>query len=178
MFVLEKFSDEEEKVAFYTVRSDEDAEFSEMENFINRMRKSDHKEEFYELIEFTFNSIGQVFGAQEYWFNRLEREATALPPSKHGKAIREAKINEINFQIFNNRVRLYCLRLSESVVVLFNGGVKLTKGPAHLDPGVSMYFIEANTYCERILQAIRDGMICVNYKSVVGLDENDNKIFI
>ncbi len=178
MFVLEKFSDEEEKVTFYTVREPEDCELSQTEDFFIRIPKTDYKDEFYDLIEFIFTSIGNKLGAQECWFNRLEKEATALPPKKQGKAIGQAKINEINFQIFNSKIRLYCLRLSDSVVILFNGGIKLTKGPAHKDSGVSMHFHDAHRYSLKIIEALRDNDICIKYKSIVGLDGKNDKILI
>ncbi|GGI58484.1 hypothetical protein [Winogradskyella haliclonae] len=178
MFVLEKFSDEEEKVAFYTVRSDEESEFSETEDFLIRMRQSDYVQQFHELMEFTFEIIGNQTGAHEDWFNRFERVAEALPPKKDWKTKQQAHTNEINFDIFNNKVRLYCLRLSDSVVVLFNGGVKLTTGRAEDDPNVSIHFRQANTYAQRIYDAISDGTIDIQHKCVVGYDGNDNNIYI
>lgn len=176
MFALEIYSDEEDKVQFYSVR-ELGSEYCETDFFLKRIIKdATFKKEVGELMTFVFDTIGNEQGAKEYFFNRLERIATAMPPKKDGKVIGLAKANEFSFNIFNFKIRLYCLRLSDSVVVLFGGGIKLSKGRAQDDKGVSMQFNNANRYAQKILDSINDGTICVKYKSVVGLDGKNNNI--
>jgi hypothetical protein len=166
---VEVFSDEGRKVTFYTVRKDE-AAFSETEDFFRRMsNEKKYKEDLNKLIQLIKSVIGNKFGAHKKYFSRHENEATALPPNRvHKFKGQEA----INFSYFP--LRLYTLKVSESVVVLFNGGIKLTEGSAQDDPKVSMYFHEANQYAKRIKKAIREGDIYLNHKSMV--DFQGNKI--
>ena len=56
------------------------------------------------------------------------------------------------------------------MVVLFNGGLKFTKGTAQDDPNVSRYFYEANDYAESIINAINDGTICISFKTMVSFN--------
>ncbi len=177
MFALEIFSNEEKKVRFYTVK-EIDAVHSETENFLRRIYESEHKQSLYELTAFIFEEIGNKRGSKEYFFNRFENRVTALPPKKVGRVISLAKTNEISFDLFNIKIRLYCLRLSDSVVVLFNGGIKLSNLSAQNDSGVSMHFHNANKYAQRILEAINDGTICVTYRSMVASEGKNNEIIL
>lgn len=166
---VEVFSDEGSKVTFYTVRK-EGAEISETEDFFRRVsEKTEYQEDVYKLVRLLSNQIANLYGAHEKYFNRHERKATALPPKKY-RTFKTEKV--INFSY--SPLRLYTLKISESIVVLFNGGIKLTGGKAQGDPNVSMYFHEANEYARRIIQAIKEDMICINKKSMV--DFQGNKI--
>lgn len=176
MFVLEILRTTP-KVVYYTIRQ-ADNEFNETEKFVQLVSESQYLDQLNDLLAFLNYTLGEITGAQEYWFNRFERKATALPPSKKGLAIRQAKATSLNFHLFNYKIRLYCLRLSDSVVVLFNGGIKELDGPAQEDPNVSMQFHEANIFAEKISQAISDGTICVKHKSVVGFNKNTNNLNI
>src|SRR5699024_5621752 len=113
-FVLEIFDDEGSKCSFYTVRY-ENADFSETDYFIKKFKDNKClKKYLIELMNLISNEIGNKYGAKEIFF-RHEREAQALPP-KPG-------LQKINIML-NFPLRLYCLRLSSSCVILFNGGEK------------------------------------------------------
>lgn len=84
---------------------------------------------------------------------RLENRAQALPPSGTYRA-EDIKINYGNFPL-----RLYCLRISETLVVLFNGGEK-TDSTAQ-GGKTSMSFHEANIFAKRILDALMNKDIYV-----------------
>ncbi|MDC9721977.1 MAG: hypothetical protein PSN34_04290 [Urechidicola sp.] len=166
---VEVFSDEGSKVTFYTVRK-EDADISETEDFFRRVsEKTEYQEDALKLVRLLSNQIANLYGAHEKYFNRHERNATALPPKKYHTFKAE---DIISFSY--SPLRLYTLKISDSIVVLFNGGIKLTKGSAQDDPNVSMYFHEANEYAKKITQAIKENMICINEKSMV--DFQGNKI--
>lgn len=177
MFVLEVFA-EEEKVTFYAVREPEDSETLQTIDFIKRVSKTKYKDELNFLLNLILDHIGNKHGARDYFFNRLERNATALPPAKKGGIIKELKHDEVNFNLLNSKIRLYCLRLSDSVVVLFNGGIKESKGTAQNDPGVSLYFRDADRYAKKILQAIAQKDICLKHKKMVSFDNETNNILI
>lgn len=180
MFALELLAIKK-KVTFYSVREPVEDDVSQTMVFLRKFKNSEIREELNELSELIFNRIGNKSGAKEFWFNRLERNATALPPTndKKKQAYHELKkVDEAALHLLNSRLRLYCLRLSDSVVILFNGGVKLTNGQAQNDSGVSTSFRDATRYADTILKAIRDKDICVEYKSVVGFSGENNNIIL
>ena len=159
---VEVFSDRGSKVTFYTIRK-EDAELSETDDFFRRISaKPEYKEDVYKLVHLLSNTIANQFGANEKYFNRDERKASAFPPKKYSAFKKESVVS-----FSYSPLRLYTLKVSESIVVLFNGGIKLTKGSAQEDPEVSMYFHEANEYAKKIEQAIQEGMICLRGKTML-----------
>lgn len=165
--LIEVFSDEEKKVTFYTVRK-EGAEFSETEDFFRKIEaKKEYAEDLDRLVQLIKSVIGNKFGAHKKNFTRYENEATALPPNRVYKFKGQKAISFAYFPL-----RLYSLKVSESVVGLFNGGIKLTRGSAQEDPEVSMAFYEANTYAKRIMKAIKEKDICLSHKSMVDFQGN------
>ncbi|RZK01774.1 MAG: hypothetical protein EOO46_19275 [Flavobacterium sp.] len=152
IFALEKFDDEGHKCTFYTVRL-EDARYSETDKFFIKYAKSKKlKKRFQELAVFLTKKIGNEWGALEEFF-RFENKAQALPPpGEH--VIDELTINYAGFPL-----RLYCLRMSDSLVVLFNGAEK-TSSTAQ-GGMTSMAFHEANNFATRITKALQDGDIYI-----------------
>ena len=146
IFALEKYDDEGSRCTFYTVRW-EIVDANETDRFFN---KYDHdinaQQAIQELAIFLTKKIGNEHGALQEFF-RFENIAHALPPSSKQK-MGEITINYSNFQL-----RLYCLRISDSLVVLFNGGKKTS----HNAQGgkTSMVFHEANQFAKRILAALQ-----------------------
>lgn len=117
IFALEKFDDQGSRCTFYTVRLEE-AYLSETDNFFQKFRKDEQLKSFLqELAKFLEIVIGDEKGALEAFF-RPERMAQALPPKG------EHLVDEIIISFLNFPLRLYCLRISDSLVVLFNGGEK------------------------------------------------------
>ncbi len=98
-----------------------------------------------ELAKFISNKIGDELGALEDFF-RFENAAHALPPSG------TYRVEDLSINFGNFPLRLYCLRLSETLVVLFNGGEK-TANTAQ-GGNTSMAFQEANLFAKRILGAL------------------------
>ncbi len=151
-FALEVFDNERQVCTFYTVRW-EDSPISETDKFF--MKYEIHiifQRSIQELATFISNEIGDKFGALEYFF-RFENAAQALPPSGRYK-VEHLSINFGNFPL-----RLYCLRISETLVVLFNGGEK-TSTTAQ-GGKTSMAFQEANLFAKRILDALNGKEILI-----------------
>lgn len=144
-FVLEVFDDQGKKCTFYTVRW-EHSLLSETDKFFVKYENNKAFERpIQELAKFISKKIGEELGALEDFF-RFENSAHALPPSGRYK-VEDIYINYGNFPL-----RLYCLRISESMVVLFNGGEKTT---ASAQGGkTSMAFHEANFFAKRIVEAL------------------------
>jgi len=146
-FALEIFDDQGKVCTFYTVRW-EDAKISETDKFFLKYENdSTLQRPLQELAKFISNKIGDEMGALEDFF-RFENAAQALPPSGTHK-VEDLYINFGNFPL-----RLYCLRISETLVVLFNGGKK-TADTAQ-GGKTSMSFQEANIFAKRILDALRE----------------------
>lgn len=155
-FELEIWDDEGEKCTFYTVRK-EDATLSETDKFFTRYENDSHEfhEKANELLVLIQVVIGDTYGATDDFFDRYENKAQALPP------IPKKSIEEIALLGKDFPLRLYCLRLSESVVVLFNGGFK-NEFTAQQSKDVSFDFQEAQVFAQRILHALDDGTIEVS----------------
>ncbi len=163
-FVLEIFDDEGTECSFYTVRY-LDAEISETERFFDKFyRDASLKSYVQELAVLLQNEIGNKYGAREIFF-RPERKAQALPPKP---GLREIRIP------YNFPLRLYCLRLSNSCVILFNGGEKTSQ--TSQGGKTSMAFHEANEFADRILEALRGRILKLdhNQKSIMDYYESDD----
>jgi hypothetical protein len=146
-FALEIFDDQGQICTFYTVRW-EYADDSETDKFFAKYENhSTFQRPLQELARFISSKIGDEMGALEEFF-RFENTAQALPPSGNHE-VEDLYINFRNFPL-----RLYCLRISETLVVLFNGGEK-TADTAQ-GGKTSMAFQEANIFAKRILDALRE----------------------
>jgi hypothetical protein len=145
-FGVEIYDDEGKYCTFYTVRW-LDTELSETDKFFEKFRNDERlKGPLKELAVFLESVIANKYGAREDFF-RFENMANALPPSG------EYKVEKVNISYNNFPLRLYCLRISDSLVILFNGGEK-TAATAQRGK-TSMAFIEANKFAKRILEAIK-----------------------
>ena len=151
-FELEIFTDEGRLCTFYTVRW-LDAEYSETDKFLLKFKNlPELNESLQNLVSFIFKKIANETGALQPFF-RFENRAEALPPSG-GYFIDEIFIDYANFPL-----RLYCLRICDSLVILFNGAAKTSKSAQ--DGETSMVFAEANLFAKRITQAIREKTIYI-----------------
>lgn len=114
-FVKLKLVAQYEKVRYYSVLI-EGNKYTEFEKFIIHHRHDPKiKEEFNDLLQWIKDSIGTRFGALSKYF-RHEGAADGLPP--------QAKYLQIDYE---ENLRLYCYRITDHIVILFNGGIK-TKG--------------------------------------------------
>lgn len=165
-FALEKFDDQGSRCTFYTVRWEE-AEWSETDKFFDKYESDTNFERpIQELAVFLTKKIGNDVGALEDFF-RFENTAQALPPSgKH-------KVGEITINYGNFPLRLYCLRISDSLVVLFCGGEKTAENAQ--GGKTSMAFHEANQFAKRILEAIQQKEIYItpNEKEFRNFDDSE-----
>ncbi len=152
-FALEIFDDQGQVCTFYTVRWEE-AGLSETDKFFQKFRYDEQfKHSLRELASFLEVVIGDEYGALEDFF-RFENTAQALPPSGTHK-VEDLYINFGNFPL-----RLYCLRISETLVVLFNGGEKTADNAQ--GGKTSMAFQEAQNFAKRILDALREKDIYIS----------------
>ena len=159
-FVLQLFDNLGKKCSFYTVKWDS-IDLSETDRFFLKYRENVNlKRSFQELAKFIEIIIGNDYVAKEEFF-RFENKAQALPPTGN------YQIGEITINYGNFPLRLFCLRISDNLVVLFNGGEKTNQKAQ--SSKISMAFIEANLFAEKILKALNDKTIFIS---------NDGRRFI
>jgi len=97
--------------------------------------------------------IGNDYSAAQYFF-RPEKKADALPPPR-----------DITHEVCD--LRWYCLRMTQSSVVVFNGGVKTTRKAQHC-PNVKGHFHQANFLSEKIWASFDS--------KEISLDNNDRLV--
>jgi hypothetical protein len=142
------------KVTFYTVRFERDSEMdkmSETDKFFHKFEiKSGNTLELNKMSMF-LKKIGEKFGAKKDLF-RHERSADALP-SKNKMLTQYGLIDFFETDEFKQR--LYCLRLSDSVVILFNGGFKTNDDPEKCD-NVRPHFRDAQIFAKKINEKLNN----------------------
>jgi hypothetical protein len=159
-FELVIWYDETERVTFYSPKV-EGANHSEMDRFLLRMEQlPGMAEPLQELLELVIETIGNIHGAQDAFFNRFENRVTALPPKG------QIKISELELDYRGFPLRLYCMALNEELVILFNGGIKDAQTAQESSDVISAKLYEANGFAKRILQAIQTGEIVVHGRTL------------
>jgi hypothetical protein len=141
-------------VTFYSVRW-EGSELSETDKFIKKILydKTEHKIDLQEILTLV-ETMGEENGAKNIYFTRHEDEATALPPNKN------LVVRGIEIPFYQNKLRLYCVRINEYIVVLFNGGVKSSQ-TIQGSSDLVMKFRDAKLFAKRIWQAIQEKDILI-----------------
>jgi hypothetical protein len=105
------------KVTFYSIRYEEEIK-SETEKFFERFEQDKNRQDQIRAFILTLLRMGNETGATTFYFDRHEGFIDALP-SKKGTILEKPTDREYPFDL-----RLFWLRLSPTVVVLFNGGIK------------------------------------------------------
>lgn len=154
-FELRLWDDEGAKCTFYTVLQDGQAE-TETDKFFSRLDHPSHPyyHEMQVLAELLIEAIGNKYGAIDDFFTRDENRVFALPPRATRKIVEIEQIG-IHFPL-----RLYCIRINESIVILFNGGLKESQSVQE-SPDLHLKFQEAQVYAARIEESLREKMIVV-----------------
>src|SRR5262245_51399799 len=112
------------KVTFYTVQLEGKA-VTEYEDFDQRLSADPANEEELNEIQEILDMIGKR-GAKDRYFNRHERSAYALPPRSGHHVIATPDYG----------IRLYCLRITDHIVILLNGDRKKTQKANEAKSGV------------------------------------------
>ncbi len=156
------------KVTYYTVLLTIDGKLnptSEFKAFQEVLESnSSERSNFNDLKAWLKVRIGEQKGALKQYF-RNERKALALPP-RHFDVFEAKK---------KNPIRLYCYRVNEKIVILFNGGVKLDRDPEKC-PNVSKHFHSANLIAAGIKRAFESGDLLLNSDHTKIVFPNDLKI--
>ena len=164
IFALQLFDDGGRKCTLYTVTKDGE-EWSETEKFFRRFHQSEFKRPLQELAMLLQDTIGDRYGARDHYF-RNENNAMALPP-RGELALGDLTINYSDFPL-----RLHCLRISDKLLVLFNGGIKTSQKAQH--GATSTAFREANAFARKIVQAMVEKQIGTSDDERYFMDHDGN----
>ncbi len=146
------------KVNFYTFQFEDDEE-SETEKFFSKLENKVEIETDLNHLVVWLSLIGKKYGAKLEFF-RHEAAAHALPPPM-SKMVKEVIVNGL---------RLYCIPISEQIVLLANGGIK-TAQQVQNAPNVLAHFRFANAMAKQVDQLIREGDFKFTGKNILHLNE-------
>ena len=147
------------KVTYYTIRLEEDTH-SETEKFILRFEADAQYQQDLENILALLVILGNEKGAKSRFF-RDESAAQALPPE-----IREA-LRENWVQLIDAGLRLFCLRMTDEVVILLNGGIKSSQ-KTNDSPDLVAKFRMAQQLSKAIDKQLRNRELQVVGKKLIG----------
>lgn len=154
IFALEIWDDEGAKCTFYTVKYD-GIDANETDLFFDKYDSiAAYKQANQELLSFIIYAIGNDHGAVDELFNRDENEVKGLPVQ--GKRT----VENITYHFPEFPLRLYVLKITNNIVILFNGGIK--DGPTNQKSSLHLEWRAACEFAKRIDEAIRDGSIIVD----------------
>lgn len=142
--------EEYDAVNFYSIHLD-DEELSELERFFDKFPEGSEYDEEIDVIISWLDKIGEK-GALERYFR---------PEGRYGDGVGVIPID------VGNKLRLYCLRLSDKILVFGNGGIKDAKSwqqSESLAPYVEM-LIDTNRF---ISSRILNGQIVMVDKELFG----------
>ena len=142
-----------DKVSYYSVSINAEAtslfeSFIAQHTVINRV-KLKHILDWIEVIGLKHGAKTHLFRSEAYG-----ADTSALPPT--GKDKEPSYIEE--GEIESNNLRLYCFRLNEAVVILYNGDLK-TADKAQDCSNVKPHFLLANKITKALENAIKENDI-------------------
>lgn len=147
---LDKIS-ESQKATLYSISFEKDGT-TEFEKFVS---------EFEMNAKYNYD-YQRIIAALQIILNRGALERFFRP---------EGKINDNvhAIPIEGSKLRLYCLRISEQIIILGNGGVKSTKKYQD-DPKLYGYVIDLQRFEKILKENIEKGYISVHEKELIGTD--------
>lgn len=142
---------EGDNCTIYTLQFLLDTE-SEFEKFISKFIDNAEYSEDYARIAAFISRIART-GAQERYFRpegKMSDSVVALP-------------------VTASKLRLYCIRLSDKILILGNGGVKSTRTYDE-DPSLKGYVMTLQKFEKLINEGVNDGSVTITETSI----ETDN----
>ncbi|MBQ6769782.1 MAG: hypothetical protein IJP44_02240 [Bacteroidales bacterium] len=144
--------DQTESVSLYTITF-EGNELSEFEKFMDKFKDNATLQRDYQLILLALDKI-TTHGALERNFRpegKMNDNVVALPIDK-------------------SRLRLYCLRLSDKILILGNGGEKNTKTYEESDE-LKGYVMDLQKFDALLKSFIQKGEIEIEKTKLVGIED-------
>ena len=148
---------ESEKVSLYSISFEMDGT-TEFEKLVSEFEMNATYNRDYQRILAALQAILQM-GALERFFRpegTMRDNVQAIP-------------------VEGGKLRLYCLRLSDQIVILGNGGVKVTR-TYEQDPKLYGYVLDLQRF-ERILkESINKGYVRIQEKVLTGIEDTSFEI--
>lgn len=144
--------DQTESVSLYTITFEGD-ELSEFEKFMDKFKDNATLQRDYQLILLALDKI-TTHGALERNFRpegKMNDNVVALPIDK-------------------SRLRLYCLRLSDKILILGNGGEKNTKTYEESDE-LKGYVMDLQKFDALLKSFIQKGEVEIEETKLVGIED-------
>lgn len=144
--------EQSETVSLYSIKFlGED--LTEFERFLQEFRKNAELNKDYQRILY---AIGRILdkGALERYF-RVE--------GKYSDGVCAVPLE-------SGLLRLYCLRISEQILIIGNGGVKQTRRYQD-DPLLNGYVITLQNFEKLIREGIKNGWITIQEKELIGVED-------
>lgn len=148
------------KVSFYTLQV-EGKPMTEFREFLTRMQNNKKDQRQVGEINRLIKKIGNEYGAQDRYFKR-EGFAERLPPPTHHFIDSDG---ETDFGL-----RLYCVRLTDEIVILLNGDRKTAQKLKDC-PNCKKHFDFANLVSDKIYKGRLDDLIEIDGFDILIDDE-------
>ena len=132
---------------------------TEFQKFIEKFKEDATRKEDLSVILTAINRMLTASGFLERYFR---------PEGKMGDHV-------VALPIDRTRMRLYCLRMSDSVLIVGNGGMKNTKTYEE-DESLNGYVITLQKLDKLLGQAIKSGKVTIEETSITGIDQTDFEI--
>lgn len=141
-----------DNVGLYSICFD-NADENEYEKFLQKFRNDATLNEDYQAI----------VGALKYIVANGAIERRFRPEGKMND-------NVVALPIERSRIRLYCLRMSDQVLIVGNGGIKNAKTYEESEE-LNGYVIDLQKFDKILKQALKDGIIRIERNVIIGIEE-------
>lgn len=148
-----------DRVNYYTFKVD-GQESSEAEKFFDTFADNPDVEDDLNILATWMKEIGNRRGAYARYF-RCENKADALPPPRK-------YMTDLGSDFC--RLRLYCFRLTDEIVIIANGGIKESKDVQN-SPKLLPKFRFANKMAQQLLDLRQRGEIEIYGKEIMNIEE-------
>ena len=142
-----------EEVGLFTIRFEGDS-VTEFEKFANKFKDDAKRQTDLQMI---LNALNKM----------LENGATL---ERYFRPEGKMRDNVVALPTFRTSLRLYCLRMSDSVLIVGNGGEKNTKTYEE-SAELNVYVISLQKLDELLKQEIASGSVVIEKANIVGADE-------
>ena len=143
-----------ETVSLYTIIFDNE-EVSEFEKFIVKFKDNAKLQHDYQMILLALEKI-------------MERGALERNFRPEGKM----NDNVVALPVYKSGLRLYCLRMSDSVLIVGNGGVKDTKTYEE-NEDLNGYVISLQKLDALLKADIKNGLVRIEKTEIIGVDDKE-----
>ena len=143
--------EQSELVSLYSIKFNGEDK-TELERFLQTFKDNAELNEDFQRIVYAISKI-LTNGVLERYFR---------PEGRYGDGVCAVPIE-------SGQLRLYCLRMSDQILIIGNGGIKKTRTTQE-DPLLQGYVITLQKFDRLIRTGIRNGVLSIEEKEIVGTD--------